>query len=58
MQYLYASLTFIQLFKFLKLEDLYELELSKFMHQLQNNKLTGIFCEYFAQITTIPLTWL
>ena len=41
--HLYCSL------KFLKLEDIYELELSKFMHQLHNNKPPDIFCEYFPK---------
>ena len=45
--HLYRFLTF------LKLEDIYALELSKLMHQLHNYKLSDIFCKYFTKINTI-----
>ena len=33
----------------LKLTEIYELELAKFMHQLQNNKLPKLFQDLFLQ---------
>ena len=38
---------------FLKLTEIYELELAKFMHQLQNNKLPKLFQDLFCKIDTV-----
>ena len=42
-----------RLFKFLKLKNIYKLELSKFIHQLYNNKLHKTFYEYFVKVKVI-----
>ena len=38
---------------FLKLTEIYELELAKFMHQLQNNKLPKLLEDLFCEIDTV-----
>ena len=38
---------------FLKLTEIYELELAKFMHQLQNNKLPKLLENLFCEIDTV-----
>ena len=44
LDYLYLNL------RILKLDDLFELELGKFMHQFHNNKLPNSFAGYFQEV--------
>ena len=37
----------------LKVTDIYNLELGKFMHQLENNKLPHVFLNFFKKINEI-----
>ena len=39
--------------KTLKVTDIYNLELGKFMHQLENNKLPHVFLNFFSKINEI-----
>ena len=39
--------------KFLKLDGLYHLELAKFMHQLNYNRLPGVYYDQFTKIEEI-----
>ena len=40
-------------FNFLKLTEIYELELAKFMHQLQNNKFLKLFHDLFCKTNSV-----